>query len=433
MSKNKYSLFNDTQIIFETPDDGYSYFFGYYDKPSLNKDNTKLLTHRVSFDGRDVQDGDVAEIGYFDLNSKEFIKIDETLAWNWQQGSQLQWLPPSFNEKIIYNSIKDNRFVSIIYDLNTKEKKIIPFPIYVIHPNGKEALGVNYERLYWCRAGYNYQNIKNEKWNCPYHKDDGIFRIDLENGEVELIISTKDIISVNKLEEFEYCNNWLEHMMYNPNGDRFMFMHRWEKNGVDYTRNYVADSVTGKILREFPDVGFYSHSFWKSDNILTIWTRDFDVNQEERKKVENIKKNIGVLKLFLKPIYRALKPILPKKISNIVTPSGQLYDIDITNGKYEKIGDGILNKYATFGHIVWYKDKINLLTDTYQDKDKFRWLYIFNTQTNELEKLAKFYSFYNDSVYRCDLHPRLSLDENLISIDVAMNEKRKQIILKVKK
>ena len=40
----------------------------------------------------------------------------------------------------------------------------------------------------------------------------------------------------------------------------------------------------------------------------------------------------------------------------------------MTNGKYEKIGYGILNKYALSGHIVWYKDKINLLTDTYQDK-----------------------------------------------------------------
>lgn len=105
----------------------------------------------------------------------------------------------------------------------------------------------------------------------------------------------------------------------------------------------------------------------------------------------------------------------------------------MTNGKYEKIGDSILNKYALSGHIVWYKDKINLLTDTYHDKDNFRWLYIYNTQTNELKKIAKFYSFYNNTGYRCDLHPRISLDESLISIDVAINEKRKQVVLKVEK
>ena len=152
---SKFELFNNTRIICQTPDDGYSYFFGYYDKPSLSKDNTKLLTHRVSFDGREVRDGDIAEIGYIDLKKNQFIKIDETLAWNWQQGSHLQWLPPEFDNRIIYNSIKNNQFISIIHDLNTKEKKIIPFPIYVVHPNGKEALGVNYERLYWCRPGYN--------------------------------------------------------------------------------------------------------------------------------------------------------------------------------------------------------------------------------------------------------------------------------------
>jgi len=79
-----YELYNNFKIYFETPDDGFSYFFGYYDKSPLNKSNTKLLAHRVSFDGRDVRDGDVAEVGYFDLATKDFHKIDETLAWNWQ-------------------------------------------------------------------------------------------------------------------------------------------------------------------------------------------------------------------------------------------------------------------------------------------------------------------------------------------------------------
>ena len=77
-----YELYDGFRVIYETPDDGHSYFFGYYDKSPLNRVNDKLLAHKVSFDGRNVQDGDVAEVGYFDLETNKFVKIDETLAWN---------------------------------------------------------------------------------------------------------------------------------------------------------------------------------------------------------------------------------------------------------------------------------------------------------------------------------------------------------------
>jgi len=110
-----YKLYSPFTTHYQTPSDGYSYFFGYYDKSPLNINCDKLLCHRVNFDGRDVNDDDIAEIGYIDLESGEFVLLDETLAWNWQQGSQLQWLPSKNNNSIIYNSIKDNKFVSIIF------------------------------------------------------------------------------------------------------------------------------------------------------------------------------------------------------------------------------------------------------------------------------------------------------------------------------
>lgn len=122
-----FKLFNNYKVAFETPDDGYSYFFGYYDKSPLNKNNTKLLAHRIAFDGSDVKDGDIAEVGYFDIETHEFNKVDETLAWNWQQGSQLQWLPPSYKDEIIYNNVLNNKFISIIYNIFTKKKELYHF------------------------------------------------------------------------------------------------------------------------------------------------------------------------------------------------------------------------------------------------------------------------------------------------------------------
>ena len=105
--------------IFQTPTDGH-YFFGYYDKSPLNKDNSKILACKASFIDRMPSADDVLEIGYFDWkNSNEFIKLNETKAWNWQQGCMLQWLQNSESDKAIYNTIIDCEFGSEIYCFTT--------------------------------------------------------------------------------------------------------------------------------------------------------------------------------------------------------------------------------------------------------------------------------------------------------------------------
>ena len=423
-----YKLYNNFKIFFETPNDGFSYFFGYYDKSPLNKSNTKLLAHRVSFDGRDVRDGDVAEVGYFDISTNQFHKIDETLAWNWQQGSQLQWMPPTFEDEIIYNSIQNEKFVSIHYNIRTNEKRVIPFPIYVIHPNGKEALAVNYERHYWCRPGYNYQNIKNTEWDMPIHQDDGIFRVDLETGDVKLIVSTQDIVNMAPIEEILSSNNWLEHMMYNPIGDRFMFFHRWHNDGIDHTRLFTANSLDGGELFMFPDTRFYSHANWKSEKELTIWTKEPTKNNEISKAESvaiRVRKN-SLVQNIVEPAYRVMKPLLPRKMVEQITPQSKLVNYFDKTHDYSVVGDGILSGN---GHITWSKDKNIILNDTYQDEKGYRNLMFFDVKNNQKKNIGQFFSQYNDCGYRVDLHPRFNHSEEFIVIDTAHFEKRKVLLI----
>lgn len=423
-SMEKYNIDKNYKIIFKTPDDGCAYFFGYYDKSPVNKDNDKLLAHRTSFDGRDVGDGDIAEIGYFNLDDKknEFIKIDETLAWNWQQGSQLQWLGPDFNTKIIYNSIKDNKFVSLIYDINKKTKDLIPFPVYAVHPKGKEALGVNYERLYWCRPGYNYKNIIKKEWNVPIHPDDGIFLIDLETKEIRLTIKTKEIANSPHNEEILNSNNWLEHIMYNPSGNRLMFLHRWNKGSIDKSRLFTSNP-DGNDIYMFPDNKFYSHYCWKNNSALTIWTNSNILNNLFSKT--STKSNID--NLFNK-IYLIIKKIIPKKIKRSINPGSTLVNFeDKTNKSTTVDKKNIISKN---GHQTWIDDN-NLLFDSYQDSNNFRYLKIYNQPKQSIKTIGRFYSNYNDATYRCDLHPRLNNDKTMIIIDSAHHEKRKILIIKI--
>ena len=150
------------KIIYKTPSD-HPYFFGYYDKSPLNKDNSKILACRPSFIERMPSTNDLLEIGYFDWkNSDDFIKLTETKTWNWQQGCMLQWLPPIHDEKIIYNDLVNNKFVTVILDIKTKTKTILPMAYYTISNDGKYAFCIDFERHYWFRSGYNYQGIKNK-------------------------------------------------------------------------------------------------------------------------------------------------------------------------------------------------------------------------------------------------------------------------------
>ncbi|MBO7148951.1 MAG: hypothetical protein J6V93_03750, partial [Clostridia bacterium] len=69
-----------------SPDDGYHYFFGYYDMRA-DDGSGRHLCHRVSFIDKLPLHDDIAEVGY--LENKKFIKIGETTAWNFQQGAML--------------------------------------------------------------------------------------------------------------------------------------------------------------------------------------------------------------------------------------------------------------------------------------------------------------------------------------------------------
>ena len=102
------------ELVFKTPKESH-YFFGYFGKFQLNKSNNKLLALKV-FDIDNVPSiENFAEIGFFDLSNNEFITIDKTNSFNWQQGCMLEWLGPSFDFKIIYNKRK-----STIYLLSCK-------------------------------------------------------------------------------------------------------------------------------------------------------------------------------------------------------------------------------------------------------------------------------------------------------------------------
>ncbi|HJO25527.1 MAG: hypothetical protein QF890_01460 [Myxococcota bacterium] len=131
---------------------------------------------------------DRVQIGYWSLEEGKFYPVAETRAYNWQQGAQLQWLPPDYSTRIVFNDREGDRFVSRIVNIEDGTSRALPFPIYTVHPAGTSAVCVNCERSYFRRPGYNYQGVVKPEWDVPLHPDDGLFRLDLETGERQMYV-----------------------------------------------------------------------------------------------------------------------------------------------------------------------------------------------------------------------------------------------------
>ena len=107
----------DAKII--TPNDGYHYFFAYYDMRATGE-HGKHLCHRVKFFDRLPTSEDVAELGY--LEDGNFVKFAETTAWNFQQGAMLQY-HPYLENTVYYNVCENGRFMTVTHDIVSGEKK----------------------------------------------------------------------------------------------------------------------------------------------------------------------------------------------------------------------------------------------------------------------------------------------------------------------
>ena len=117
------SAYSD-RVIYSFSDTYNHIFGGYYDIDILDIDNSKVLVHRKNINSKDNS----VEIGYYNLNDpKNFIKIDNSNAWCWQQGSRLRWVDGK--NIVSYNSFRDGGYVNIFKNLSNEKEKIISKPI----------------------------------------------------------------------------------------------------------------------------------------------------------------------------------------------------------------------------------------------------------------------------------------------------------------
>ncbi len=403
------------KLSFCTPVDK-SCWFGYYYNSPISRDGRKLLAHQVNFEGRMPNADDRCSIGYFDLQDESWHQIASSSAFNWQQGSMLQWLGPDFNSRVIFNDVENSHFVSRIVSVDSGQIETVPEAIYAVDPTGSFSITLNFERCYWTRA-YSYANIRNEYWDKRIPKDDGLFRIDLKTGKKDRIIGLEAIVKANGIKDDGISSHWLEHIIMNPTGTRVGFCYRFGGSLNYATQLYTAD-VTGDNLWSHPIThgSNISHMGWRSSKEYVVFTQKIS---NAGAAYSSLVKNRNLFSRIAVFMYRKLvRPFISSaKIAAIAEKSGYAFTID-RSGIKGRWGYGML---CYDGHPSFTRDGRFMLTDTYADEQGYRNLMIFDSEERKVVSLAKIFSSYNNCGWRADLHPRFSPDEKKVIIDSSHN------------
>ncbi|HYW79820.1 MAG TPA: hypothetical protein VE890_09605, partial [Thermoguttaceae bacterium] len=254
------------------------HWFGYYDKLQFDPSGRYVLGMEVDFEHRSPKPEDVIRVGMVDLQDDDrWIELGTSRAWCWQQGCMLQWRPGS-NSEVLWNdriaTPDGERFVCHILDVHTRQRRTIPHPIYTVSPDGRWAVSPDFRRVNDMRPGYGYAGLSDPNGERLAPDDSGIFRVDLESGDQELVVTLADIAKIpyDRL-DLSRMKHYFNHLLVSPDGSRFEFLHRWRGEGQrGFGTRMLTVARDGSDVRVVDPSGSTSHFIWRDPQSILAWS-----------------------------------------------------------------------------------------------------------------------------------------------------------------
>jgi hypothetical protein len=361
-------------------------YTGFFFYQCLQFDPTEryLLGMRVNFQNRLVKPTDRAEIGFVDLkDGYKWTKIGETTAWNWQQGARLQWRPRS--DEIVWNSRSEDgkKYVCMVYNFRTGRRRALPRPVYDLSPDGTTALTHDFERMK--HRGTDYVGIEDRFKDQYAPADTGIWKMNMDSGHAELIMSLERMASIAYPDGhppsgclYFFREGW------NPSGKRFIAFLKDPENELSRAFSMEPDGADVRYLYSDP-----SHHSWQDDeHVLDFGHHTLRTGSSP----------LGGYFLFKDD------------------GTGEAKDL-LWNTDY----DGH-NSYIPGPGGDW------ILSDTY-DIGGFQYLFMYHRRAKLFVPIAKLKNHAPEGIHRVDLHPRVSRDGRMISIDSTYEDLGRQMYI----
>jgi hypothetical protein len=347
------------------------HWFGYYDKLQFDPTGRYVLGMEVDFEHRSPRPDDRIKIGMVDLHDGDrWIELGQSTAWCWQQGCMLQWRPGTASE-ILWNDRQAGQYVCQIMDVTTRKRRTIPHPVYAVSPDGRWAVAPDFRRLGDTRVGYGYNGIPDPNKNTLAPQDAGMWRVDLQTGRQELIVSLAGMLKIPFPHgDLAGAKHWFNHLLINPDGTRVEFLHRWKTPEAKWhTTRMLTVAPDGSDLRIVDDCGVTSHFIWRDPRHILAWSR-------------------------------------------YAKPNGFFLFEDRTGGRVEPV------LAADDGHCTYLPGGQWILCDTYPDGKRNQNVYLYHVPTRRQVFLGHFHSPTPYSgEWRVDTHPRFSRDGQSVTID----------------
>ena len=361
------------------------HFFGYYDIQTWDSTGKYVLALESDFDDRFPTARDTAVVGMVEWETREFHPLTQTHAWNLQQGCMLHWLPTEPDRKIIYNDRDGDHFVAIVMDIFTGEKRVLSRPVAGLTNDGRKAFSLNYARMRQCRRVVGYAGVDDPNIDVPHPDDDGLFLLDLETGESELLVSFAQAFELNPIADLRDRSMWFNHTTVNTDDTRVSWHACYNpaagpRQGTRTSAFFVAN-LDGSELACLTPYYHVSHHDWLDPERLLVWT-DL-VGEGEHFYLFNV----------------------VTRESEVIAPEAITHD----------------------GHCCFARDGAWLLVDTYPDEQRLQTLQIWDRQRQRLAVLGRFYAPpYARGDVRCDLHPRWDRHQRWIAFD-SVHEGSRQV------
>lgn len=371
-----------------SPEDGAEYFFGYYDKLPWNSTGRYMLCMRAKNTWSEPDPTSMVDILLIDTEDGNRVRrLAETKTWNVQQGCMAQWLGPDFDKIIIYNTLKDDRYCSVVMNTETMQERLLPLPVYTVSADGRTALSLDFSRLHNLRPGYGYAALPEATKGVALPDTTCIWKMNIDTGEVTDLLKYTDFASFLPRPEMKEIGSVhkVNHLMISPNGKRFMVLYRWFCGQRKYTR-LITCNMDGSDMYLLSDDDMVSHCYWKNDDEIIAFER---------------KKDGG----------------------------NGYYLMKDKSLEYAHIWPNLNND----GHPSYCPTDNNLVVlDTYPNRARIQEVKIARDDCNEVKTIAKVFApFKYDNDTRCDLHPRWSRDGKKICFDSVFEGHRGLYVVKV--
>ena len=353
-----------------SPNDGFHYYFGYYDNPAFSAGDQKHLCNKVNFWDRFPVKDDVCELGSIDVKTGAWEKLAETTAFNFQHGCMLQWNPRNPGEEIIYNTRDGNEYRAVIHSIKTGKIRALPRETANVSRDGKWALAISMKRLMHFRPVCGYAGIKDPWHDIPQPKEDGIWVINTETGTEKLILNYEEMGRLFSVAPDK--NLVINHITFNPDGTRLLFLVRtFSAPQKDWLTGLGTIDRDGKNFFMLSPMSYASHYSWLDNEHLLVWAAIS-----------------GITGMF----------IMKDKTNESVLLDPEFFKKDI--------------------HCIYSPDRKYIMGDSSPDSDGNRQIYLYNTETRRGTLLLSVKSdptAHGD--IRCDLHNRWSGNGRMVSFD----------------